>query len=117
MTDFQEKDDLKWVLVLVLGNLKTQDFEKKTFQLFKKKKKHFLMTYHLIGNNLRKKELVVIESKQKLQHNTTPFHFCTFNVIHFKKSVYELQYYVSKCFVMLKIYALELCDQILQTKS
>ena len=83
----------------------------------KKKKQHFLMTYHLIGNNLRKKELVVIETKQKLQHNTTPFHFCTFNVIHFKKSVYELQYYVSKCFVMLKIYALELCDQILQTKS
>ena len=56
---------------------------------------NFLMTDHLIRNNLRKKELVVIESKQKLQSFVlphTPFHFPAFNVIYFKKSVYELQY-------------------------
>ena len=36
------------------------------------KKKHFLMTDHLIRNNFRKKELVVIESKQKLQSFVLP---------------------------------------------
>ena len=59
------------------------------------------MTDHLIRNNLRKKELVVIESKQKLPSFVLPhppFHFPAFNVIVFKKSVYELQYWVSKCF-------------------
>ena len=52
------------------------------------------MTDHLIRNNLRKKELVVIESKQKLVFCITPppFHFPALNVIFFKKSVYELQY-------------------------
>ena len=34
--------------------------------------KNFLMTDHLIRNNLRKKELVVIESKQNLQYFVVP---------------------------------------------
>ena len=54
--------------------------------------KNILMTDHLIRNNLRKKELVVIEPKQKLVFCITPLHFPAFNVISFKKSVYELQY-------------------------
>ena len=48
------------------------------------KTKLFLMTDHIIRNNLRKKELVVIESKQKLQSfciTPPPFHFPAFNVI------------------------------------
>ena len=45
---------------------------KKTFKLFKKKK-NFLMTDHHIRNTLRKKkELVVIEFKQKLQSFVLP---------------------------------------------
>ena len=53
------------------------------------------MTDHIIRNNLRKKEPVVIESKQKLQSFVLPqppFHFPAFNIIFFKKSVFELQY-------------------------
>ena len=50
------------------------------------KNNKFLMTDHLIGNNLRKKELVVIESKQTLQSFVLPhppFDFPAFNVIFF----------------------------------
>ena len=43
---------------------KTMILKKKTFQLFFEN--NFLMTDYLIRNNLRKKERVVIESKQKL---------------------------------------------------
>ena len=55
----------------------------------------FLMTDHLIRNSLREKERVVIVPKQKLQYFVLPhlpFHFPAFNVVCFKKSVYELQY-------------------------
>ena len=74
------------------------------------------MTYHLIRNNLRKKELVVIESKQKLLSFVLPNPhsiFVLLTLFILKKSVYKLQYYVSECFVMLKIYVLGFCDQIL----
>ena len=53
------------------------------------------MTDHLIRNNLRKKELVVIESKQKLQSFVLPHPhsiFLLLTLYFFKKSVYELQY-------------------------
>ena len=55
--------------------------------------KNFLMTDHLIRNNLRKKELVVIESKQKLQSFVLPHPhsiFLLLTLYFFKKSVYEL---------------------------
>ena len=54
------------------------------------------MTDHHIRNTLRKKkELVVIESKQKLQSFVLPhphFIFLLLTLYFFKKSVYELQY-------------------------
>ena len=53
-----------------------------------------------------KKECVVIESKQKLQYFVQPHPhsiFVLLTLFILKKSVYELQYCVSKCFVMLTI--------------
>ena len=62
---------------------------KKKIQIFKK---NFLMTGHLIRNNLKKEELVAIESKQKLQSFVLPHPYSIFlllTIYFFKKSVYE----------------------------
>ena len=73
------------------------------------------MTDHLIRNNLRKKELVVIESKQKLQSFVLPhphsiFLLLTFYVLKKVSMNYNIRF--QKVFVMPKIYVLGLCDHI-----
>ena len=77
------------------------------------------MTNNLIRNNLRKKETVVIESKQRLQTFVLPlpppppFHFPAFNDIFFLTQVsvnYNIRY--QNVFVMHKLYVLGLCDHI-----
>ena len=73
------------------------------------------MTDHLIRNNLRKKELVVIESKQKLQSFVLPHPHSIFLLLtlYFLRKVsmnYNIRF--QNVFVMPKIYALGLCDHI-----
>ena len=73
------------------------------------------MTDHLIRNNLRKKELVVIESKQKLQSFvlTHPHSIFLLLTSYFLRKVsmnYSIRF--QKVFVMPKIYVLGLCDHI-----
>ena len=73
------------------------------------------MTDHLIRNNLRKKELVVIESKQKLQSFVLPHPHSIFLLLtlYFLRKVtmnYNIRY--QNVFVMPKIYVLGLCDHI-----
>ena len=77
--------------------------------------KNFLMTHRLIRNNLRKKELVVIESKQKLQSFVLPHPHSIFLLLtlYFLRKVsmnYNIRF--QKVFVMPKIYVLGLCDHI-----
>ena len=73
------------------------------------------MTDHLIRNSLRKKELVVIESKQKLQSFVLPHPRSIFLLLtlHFLRKVsmnYNIRF--QNVFVMPKIYVLGLCDHI-----
>ena len=86
---------------------------KKTSQLFFFK--NFLMTDHLIRNNLRKKEFVVIESKQKLQSSVLPHPHSIFLLLtlYFLRKVsmnYNIRF--QNVFVMPKIYVLGLCDHV-----
>ena len=73
------------------------------------------MTDHLIRNNLRKKELVVIESKQKLQSFVLPHPHSIFLLLmlYFLRKV-SMNYNITfqNVFVMPKIYALGLSDHI-----
>ena len=76
---------------------------------------NFLMTDHLIRNNLRKKELVVIESKQKLQSFVLshPYSIFLLLTLYFLRKVsmnYNIRF--QNVFVMPKIYVLGLCDHI-----
>ena len=73
------------------------------------------MTDHLIRNNLRKKELVVIESKQKLQSFVLPHPHSIFLLLtlYFLRKVsmnYNIRF--QNVFVMPKIYVLGLSDHI-----
>ena len=73
------------------------------------------MTDHVIRNNLRKKELVVIESKQKLQSFILPHPRSIFLLLklYFLRKVsmnYNIRF--QNVFVMPKIYVLGLCDHI-----
>ena len=73
------------------------------------------MTDYLIRNNLRKKELVVIESKQKLQSFVLPHPHSIFLLLtlYFLRKV-SMNYNITfqNVFVMPKIYVLGLCDHI-----
>ena len=94
---------------------KTKKKKHKKKQKKNKNNNNILMTDHLIRNNLRKKELVVIESKQKLQsfilrHPHSIFLLLTLYFLRKVSMNYNIRF--KNVLVMHKIYVLGLCDHI-----